>query len=106
MKLLTLLLCSATGIFILNSANQLNAGSVPKQLHNKTVSVSWGEASRNKRISDGATVSGHGKFDRIIYISSAGRFFPAEILVAAAVVDETNKDQRKVQKGFRSKGIH
>jgi len=75
MKFSELLLCSATGIFAFDFANQLNAGSVPKQLYNKTVSVGWGEASRNKRVSDGATVSGNGKFDRIIYISSAGRFF-------------------------------
>ena len=75
MRLLKLLLCSATGVFVFSSANKLNAGSVPKQLYNKTVSVTWGEASRSKRVSDGVTVSGNGKFDRIIYISSAGRFF-------------------------------
>lgn len=106
MKLLKLLLCSAAGIFVSSFASQLNAGSVPKQLYNKTVSVSWGEASRNKRVSDGMTVSGNGKFDRIIYVSSAGRFFLAGILVAVVVVDETNKDQKRVQKGFRSKAIH
>src|SRR5664279_327524 len=51
------------------------AASAPSQLHNKSVTVTWGESGVYKRISDGVNTSPTGQFQRIFYISSAGRIF-------------------------------
>ena len=51
------------------------AASAPSQLHNKSVTVTWGESGVYKRISDGVNTSPVGQFQRVFYISSAGRIF-------------------------------
>lgn len=62
-------------ILLASSAGHSNAGSAPSQLYNKSITVSWGESGVYKRISDGVNTSPIGQFQRIYYISSAGRIF-------------------------------
>ena len=51
------------------------AASAPSLLHNKSITVTWGESGVYKRISDGVNTSPVGQFQRVFYISSAGRIF-------------------------------
>ena len=52
-----------------------SGASAPSQLYNKSITVAWGESGVYKRVSDGVNTSPVGKFERIFYISSAGRIF-------------------------------
>jgi hypothetical protein len=49
--------------------------AAPKQLYNKTVTITWGESGTYTRVSDGRSASPIGQFQAIVYISSAGRAF-------------------------------
>ena len=49
--------------------------AAPKQLYNKTVTITWGESGTYTRVSDGKSASPIGQFQAIVYISSAGRAF-------------------------------
>ena len=57
------------------SVSAAMAGGAPKQLYNKSIDVSWGENTSNKRIADGVVVNTSGKLELIAYISSMGRPF-------------------------------
>lgn len=50
-------------------------GAAPAGLHNKTVSLSWGQTTTWRRLSDNKTGSSNFVMAREIYISSAGRSF-------------------------------
>jgi hypothetical protein len=62
-------------ISFMSFGTNANAASVPTRFYNKSVTVTWGESGVYKRISDGVNVSPSGRFQRIFYISSAGRIF-------------------------------
>jgi hypothetical protein len=62
-------------ISFMSFGTNANAASVPAQFYNKSITVTWGESGVYKRISDGVNVSPSGQFQRIFYISSAGRIF-------------------------------
>ena len=47
----------------------------PVQLHNKIMTISWIEFEPKQNIFDGANVSATGTFERIFYVSTAGRVF-------------------------------
>lgn len=51
------------------------AGSIPRQLYNKSITVNWGETGVYKRVSDGLTSPNTGQYQVTTYISSAGRIF-------------------------------
>lgn len=51
------------------------ASPIPRQLFNKSVTVSWGESGLYKRESDGYTAGTAASFQVTAYISSAGRVF-------------------------------
>lgn len=53
-------------------------GGAPPQLHNKSVTVAWGESNTWKRLSDGTLGSSTPSHERVFYISSAGRPFVRE----------------------------
>jgi hypothetical protein len=54
---------------------QASAEVAPKNLHNKTVSISWTDSFVEKRQSDGLIRKGGTVSQEIVYISSAGRLF-------------------------------
>jgi hypothetical protein len=62
-------------ISFMSFGTNANAASVPAQFYNKSITVTWGESGVYKRVSDGVNVSPSGQFQRIFYISSAGRIF-------------------------------
>jgi hypothetical protein len=49
--------------------------AAPKQLYNKTVTITWGESGTYTRVSDGKSASPIGQFQAVVYVSSAGRAF-------------------------------
>ena len=61
------------------------AGAAPSGLHNKTVSLSWGQTTTWRRLSDNKTGSSNFVIAREIYISSAGRSFVRNRGVSGAV---------------------
>lgn len=62
----------AAAVFFASSAF---AASAPSELFNKTVTIGWSESNQSKRLSDGTNVTGTGSFERVVYISTAGRVF-------------------------------
>lgn len=62
-------------ILLMLSVGDTSAASAPAQLYNKSITVNWGESGVYRRISDGVNTSPVGQFQRVYYISSAGRIF-------------------------------
>jgi hypothetical protein len=60
---------------MLVSAGTFAHAAAPTGLYNKTVTVAWTESGTYTRVSDGKPASPTGKFQAIVYISSAGRPF-------------------------------
>lgn len=58
------------------------ASAAPKQLYDKSVTLSWSESSTNRRLSDGGMANPVGNFEIIAYVSSAGRIFRRRSFVA------------------------
>lgn len=96
--------CGLLAVCLVGFANSATAGSAPKQLYNKTVTVTWGEASRSKRISDGVIIAATGKFDRIIYVSSAGRFFSRGNFSAGSYGGRNEQGPEEGSKGISFQG--
>ena len=70
------IICAAFAhIFLAFWPTSATAASAPSQLYNKSITVTWGESGVYKRISDGVNTSPVGQFQRIYYISGAGRIF-------------------------------
>lgn len=67
--------CTAFAFIVVPFWSTVAGAAAPSQLYNKTVTVTWGESGVYKRISDGVNTSPVGQFQRIFYISSAGRIF-------------------------------
>ena len=67
--------CAAFAFIVVPFWSTVAAAAAPSQLYNKSVTVTWGESGVYKRISDGVNTSPVGQFQRIFYISSAGRIF-------------------------------
>ena len=67
--------CAAAFAAIALMSSAPDANAAPPQLYNKSITVTWGESGVYKRISDGVNVSPSGQFQRIYYISGAGRVF-------------------------------
>jgi hypothetical protein len=61
-------------LMIVSTCGSAHAAA-PKQLYNKTVTITWGESGTYTRVSDGKSASPTGQFQLIVYISSAGRAF-------------------------------
>lgn len=62
-------------VLILVCAHSFAHAAAPKELYNKTVTVTWTESGTYTRVSDGKSANPTGRFKAIVYISSAGRLF-------------------------------
>jgi hypothetical protein len=78
-----------SAIAILLSAVSAAADTTPKQLYNKSITVTWGEAQVVKDVSSGKTYTPTIRIEVVLYISSAGRRFTRSRSISGRF-DETN----------------
>jgi hypothetical protein len=69
------LIAFVAGIGSMTLAPSMGEAAVPKQLYNKTVRVNWAQSMVMKLLAEGRQISATPRFERTIYISSAGRLF-------------------------------
>jgi hypothetical protein len=63
------------GFLLLVAADSFAQAAAPKEIYNKTVTITWTETGTYTRVSDGKQTNPTGRFKAIVYISSAGRPF-------------------------------
>ena len=85
--------------FSICSASVANADA-PTQLRNKTVSLSWGQTTTWRRLSDNVTGSSNFVMARQIYISSAGRTFVRNRGVSGTVASGSDAGPEKTASRF------